>query len=318
MSFRAIKGQDKLIEVLRGYARQSRLGSSYLFLGPEGVGKKMVAKELAKSLNCQSGAFDPCGSCPSCLKIDANQHPDVYLMDDSESDSIKIEDIRRLQKDINLRPYEGKYKVFIIDNAHNLTPEASGAFLKILEEPPKNSLIVMITSKQALLFKTIISRCQILRFYPMQRAELKNVLLNDYGLDNIQAHFLSFFSEGRLGLGLRLKDSDIFKKKNTVIDSFGLRRKSAAEKFPVETRQDMRVMLNLLACWFRDVYLSKSGLPFDEMVNIDRKNELVEAAQTYSFAFLDEAFNCISDSLLRIEQNINIKLLLSNLSYTVR
>lgn len=318
MSFSSIKGHDKLIEVLRGYALQARLGNSYLFLGADGVGKKMVAKELAKSLNCLSGEFDPCGRCPSCLKIEADQHPDVYLMDDSESDSIKIEDIRRLQKEINLRPYEGKYKVFIIDNAHNLTPEASGAFLKILEEPPKNSLIVMVTSKQALLFKTIISRCQILRFYPMRRSELKNVLVNDHGMDNIQAHFLSFFSEGRLGAALRLKDGDIFKKKNAVIDSFGLRRKSAAEKFSVETRQDIRVMLNLLAAWYRDVYLSKSGLPLDEMVNIDRKDELAEAAQTYSFASLDEALNCISDSLLRIEQNINIKLLLSNLSYTVK
>jgi DNA polymerase-3 subunit delta' len=318
MSFNKIKGHDRIIGILKGYMQQSRLGRSYLFLGPDSIGKKMLARTLAKGLNCRQQDLEPCDCCPSCLKIEENRHPDVYCIDDSESDSIKIEDIRKLQKDINLRPYEGRTKVFIVDNAHNLTPEASGAFLKILEEPPENSLILVITSKPALLFKTIISRCQILRFYPMRRQALKDMLITEYGVNAALAHFLGFFSEGRLGLALRLKDTDIFEKKNRIIDCLGIKQRSVPDKFFVDSREDMRSMLNILAVWFRDVYLKKSGMPLSELVNIDRKDEVVEAAGTYSFASLDETFNCISDSLLRIEQNINIKLLLSNLRYTIK
>src|SRR4030043_1660216 len=110
MSFQEIKGQDKPIEILKNYIGLSRLSGSYLFLGEEGVGKKLAAKTLAKALNCENATLDPCDKCASCRKIEKNQHPDVHFLDTGATDSIKIEYVRQLQKDINLKAYEGKKK----------------------------------------------------------------------------------------------------------------------------------------------------------------------------------------------------------------
>lgn len=318
MSFKAIKDQDKAIERLKRYISQDSLTGAYLFIGPEGVGKNLIAKTLAKAVNCEDLTLDSCDRCASCLKIEKNQHPDVHLIDasidmDTSKSHIKIEDIRQLQKDINLKPYEGKKKVFIINDAHNLTPEAQNALLKTLEEPPQNSLIILVTLKPQLLFKTIISRCQTVKFYPLPRIELKEILRKDYGLDDTLAHFLAYFCEGRIGKALRLKDTDILKEKNRIIDTYVLSRDSTPDNFTLQSRKDVAQHLNTLSSWFRDIYLIKIGLPHYELINLDRKTQILKIMHRYSFASLDEIFNSISDSLLYLEQNINIKLLVSNL-----
>jgi len=312
MSFKDIRGQDKSIQMLEGYIEQSRLEGGYLFVGPEGVGKKLVAKTVAKTVNCLEGGFDSCDRCASCRKIENNRHPDVHTIDSGDSE-IKIEYIRRLQREINFKPYEGKVKVFIIDNAHKLTAEASNALLKILEEPPKNSLIILITDKPVLLFKTIISRCKILHFFPLRRIELKELLRKDYGLDDSMAHFLAYFSEGRIGRALGLKDTDILRDKNRIIDKFVFSKSLALESLAIQNKEDVRSFLNILATWFRDIYLIKIGAPHSEIINFDRKEELLRTMNRFSFSGLNEILNSISDSILYLEQNINIKLLLYNL-----
>ena len=321
MSFEDIKGQDRPIQVLKEYLRQSRLAGGYLFLGAEGVGKNLAAKTIAKTVNCQKQGLDSCDTCISCLKIDKHQHPDVHLVgsadplagDTGTSEAVKIEDIRNLQKEISLRPYEGKRKVFIIDNAHNLTAEASNALLKILEEPPSDSLIILISSKPSLLFKTIISRCKVVKFYPLPRTQLEVILKKDYHLDNSQAHFLAYFAEGRIGGALRLKDTDILREKNRIIDEFGFLKRRVEDNSLIQNRENVRGILNILAGWFRDIYLIKTGLPHSELINLDRREELLRFINRYSFADLDEILKAISDSLLFLEQNINIKLLMFNL-----
>jgi len=335
MSFEHIKGQDKPIRLLKESVKSSRLGGSYLFTGEEGIGKKFTAKTLAKALNCENQALDSCDKCASCMKIEKGQHPDVHLIDGSltlltvglehsqiaasritepaESGSIKIEHIRRLQKDINLKPYEGKKKVFIIDNAHNLTEEASNALLKILEEPPAQSLIILISAKPSALFKTIVSRCQAIKFFPLERSGLEAILKNDFSLDNSLAHYLAYFCEGRIGDALKLKDADILRQKNAIIDSFLSVKAQALERLSAEKRNNMRAYLNILAGWFRDMYLVKIGTPYNELINLDRKDELLRLMPRYTFVDLYEIFDSLSNSLLYLEENINAKLLFSNL-----
>lgn len=328
MSFEDIKGQDKAIGVLREDLRQSRLAHGYLFLGPEGVGKKLVAKTLAKTVNCQQESQDSCNQCVSCLKIEKNQHPDVHLIDAStpvnldheriqsdtgNSEAIKINHIRQLQKDIGLRPYEGKQKIFIIDNAHNLTPAASNALLKILEEPPGDSLLILVSAKPVLLFKTIISRCRVVKFYSLTRAKLKDILRKDYSLDEHLAHFLAYFCEGRVGCALKLKDTDIMRDKNGVINQFIISKNTNLDDFSIKDRERLRIYLNILAAWFRDIYLIKIGTSYGELINLDRKTELLESIKQFSFSDLDGILKSISDSLLYLQQNVNVKLLLSDL-----
>jgi len=312
MSFKTIKGQDKALNILKGYIQQSRLGGGYLFAGPEGVGKRLVAKTLAKLTNCLEEGIDSCDECSSCKKIESNQHPDVHIIESADA-QIKIEFIRQLQREINLRPYEGRKKIFIIDNAHRLTDEAQGAILKILEEPPSNSLIILISDKPSLLFKTIISRCKILIFSHLPRVELKEILKKDYSLDNSMAHFLAYFSEGRLGSALRLKDTDILRQKNRVINNFVFSRKPVLDNLSAQNREEVRGYLNILATWFRDIYLIKIGMPHSEIINFDRKDELLKLMSRFSFSDLNEIMDSISDSIFYLERNINIRLLLYTL-----
>lgn len=324
MSFKHIKGQDKALAILKQDLEHAHLASAYLFSGPESVGKRIAAKGFAKALNCQNNALDSCDECPSCLKIEKNQHPDVFMIDAStfidsgrpgagDSSAVKIGHIRQLQRDISLRPYEGKFKVFIIDDAHNLTAEASNALLKVLEEPPSSSLIILISAKPNLLFKTILSRCRVLKFNSLDRAELENVLKQDYSLDSSMAHFLAYFCEGRIGQALRLKDTDILAQKNKVIDNFAMARNFRVDDFSAQDRNNIRDCLNILATWFRDVYMLKTGVAYSELINADRKADLLKFMQRFSFLDLDEIFRVISNSALYLEENVNVKLMLSNL-----
>ena len=319
MPFKDIKGQDKPINFLQESIKQQQLAGAYLFLGPDGVGKAMAAKILAKAVNCLEAESDACEKCSSCIKIEKNQHPDIHLInagnpeDDEETGAIKIEDIRQLHREINLRPFEAKKKVFIIDNAHQLTAEGANALLKILEEPPKNSLIILISSKFSRLFKTIISRCRIVKFSTLPRKELEATLKNEYHLLYDQAHFLAYLAEGRLGAALSLKDTDILREKNMLIDDFVAADSSHLDHLAAKDRESLRRYLNLLAVWLRDIYLVKSGLPHAEIINLDRKEQLLKLMSHYTYSELDEALKFVSQALLYLEQNVNAKLIFANL-----
>jgi DNA polymerase-3 subunit delta' len=318
--FKNIRGHAAQIQILKQDIRQGRLAQSWLFSGPEGIGKKLTAVALAKALNCQAQADDACGECPSCLKIEKLQHPDFFLLDasgigeaePSDSEAIKIESVRDLGKNISLRPYEAKYKVFIIDEAHNLTAEAANALLKTLEEPPKNSLLVLVSSKPALLFKTILSRCNVLKFYALPRKELEDVLRNEYSLHVNLAHFLAYFCEGRIGAALRERERDILREKNAVIDAFFL-AKNFKQPLTAEKRQDLRRQMHILAGWLRDIYLAKTGVDPAGMINFDRRQDLAKLSQRLTFAELEDGFGLIVNALSYLEANINTKLLVSHL-----
>ncbi len=312
MSFKDIRGQTVAIKIISAYLQQGSLQGGYLFTGPEGIGKKLAAKTLAKALNCQADILDACGKCASCLKIANSQHPDIHCIEAGEEE-IKIDDIRALQREISFRPYEGKVKVFIIDNAHALTAEASNALLKVLEEPPKQSLIILVSDKPALLFRTIVSRCKTVKFAPLARLELQEILKKDYALEADMAHFLAYFCEGRLGCALQLKDTDIVAVKNSVIDAFIRSRSLQIEKLPVQDKEGLRKSLNILATWFRDMYLMKVGAAHQELIHFDRKDELLKNMTRFTFVDLNEIMRSIADALAYMDQNINSRLLLYNL-----
>ena len=148
---------------------------------------------------------------------------------------------------------------------------------------------------------------------PLKNIELKEILKKDYSLDNNTAHFLAYFSEGRLGLALALKDTDIIRDKNMIIDKFILLRKPSVDNLPIQNRGQVSGYLNLLATWFRDIYLIKIGMPYSQIINYDRRDDLLRLMSQFSFLDLNEILDSISDSILYLERNINIKLLLHNL-----
>ncbi len=313
MSFQEIKGQDRAIAIIKESLGRNRLEGGYLFTGPQAVGKRLTAQVLAKAVNCFNKTIDSCDSCPACLKINKNEHPDVHMLGGPDNEAIKIEHIRQLKSQISLKAYEGKKKVFIINNAENLTPEAANAILKILEEPPANSLIILISAKPNLLFKTIISRCKTIKFHNLKRQLLESILRTDYSLDHNLAHFLAYYSEGSIGKALALKDEDALRTKNRIIDEFLTQNRAMSDNALFQNKEYLRRSLNILASWLRDIYLLKVGMPHSEIINLDRKEDLLRLMSRFSFIDLNEAFNFIADAITYLENNINVRLLVSNL-----
>lgn len=177
MALRGIIGQDRGLRILLGTLKRNRVPSSVLLSGDSGIGKRLAAINYAKAVNCLEPVdFDCCDKCMSCKKIDSEMHPDISVIV-PENDVITIETIRNAQEVISLKPYEGKKKVLIVDDADAMNIYAANAFLKTLEEPPEDSLIILISSNPERLPDTIRSRCVNVRFYPLSADGCREVVL---------------------------------------------------------------------------------------------------------------------------------------------
>ncbi len=183
MSFHNVLGQTQALNIIRQSLQNGNLAHAYLFFGPSGIGKKRSALEFAKSLNCENkGSEDNCGVCNSCNKIEKGLHPDCFILEPSKSSSnakeetIRIDDIRNLQKKLNYLPYEGEFKVAIVDDAEKMNLQAANSFLKTLEEPPRSTLIILVSSNHYQLLPTIVSRCQGVKFSPLPLKALVQIL----------------------------------------------------------------------------------------------------------------------------------------------
>lgn len=168
-------GNKKALTILQRSIKNNKVAHAYLFTGPSGVGKKHYALYFAKLINCDSASSLPCDQCSSCLKITQSLHPDVKLFT-PEGKQIKMEQIKEFSSFILSPPFEGKYKVLIIDDAHKMNPKAGNALLKTLEEPGSFSVIILITPNIKNLLPTIISRCVKINFSPLSQEDLRKIL----------------------------------------------------------------------------------------------------------------------------------------------
>jgi len=231
-SFDQFRGNEEIKKGLTRALTKGRLPHSLLFFGPSGVGKKTFAILLARAITCGGAGARPCGSCPSC-KLAITSHPDIQLIAPEEGKrTISIDDIRSLIKGNTLRPFMGKYKVFIIDEADKMTPEAANAFLKVLEEPTDTTHFILITTKYLSLLPTIRSRCQAYRFKPFPVERLAEVLREGWGKDKNEAEELAKISQGRIGIALSLDLAETRRKKNETLSflSRALSKRSIGEQ----------------------------------------------------------------------------------------
>ncbi len=204
MSFEDIQGHDKPVMILKRALANETLAHAYLFSGEEGIGKKMAALALAAAVNCgEAGPEGGCGVCPSCRKIASLGHPDVHILV-PDGDEIKIDQVRQTQADLSLKPFEGAKKILIIDGAESMNVASSNAFLKTLEEPPGDALIILVTAMPQSLLPTIRSRCQEIRFHPLPRRTLAQALMQRRGLSEGDAWFLAALAQGSMGRGLSM------------------------------------------------------------------------------------------------------------------
>ena len=322
MSFRDIKGQDRAILFLKGTLTSSRVAHAYIFFGPEGIGKKLAALNFAKALNCASNAFsEPCDNCISCKKIDNMNHPDIFLLEpEKEGVSLKIEKIRELIKNIALKAYEGKRKVYIINDAHLATQEAQNALLKTLEEPPSASVVILITDKIGSLYSTIRSRAQVVKFFPLKVDAVKAILIKAYKMEDVKAHILAGLAAGSAGKALRYADADIFDKRNTLLRALASVK---AEFFNLDFFEDvpkerLRLYLDMMLAWYRDILVAKtvSG-EVPGLVNIDRREEISSEAKNQRIEKVADIINQIISMGSFLDQNANPKLAMSVLGLKI-
>lgn len=317
MSYNQIFGQEQATKILKNAWENKRMAFAYLFLGRPGTGRLFMARALAKATNCQAQTFPPCLTCLSCIKIEKKNHPDVHYIQKEDSQFIKIEQIHQMQRQIILRPYEGKCSVFIIIDAEDLTEEAANSLLKILEEPPRNSLIILIASELFRIFPTIASRCQKIRFFPLAKTKAADILSEDYRLDNYTSHFLAFTFEGRLGEALKFSNrpGDVLKQKNEIIKHFILRSEVpwAGAKFDLRDSANLNWAMLVLAGFLRDIYLLKLGVYKEELINLDLVDEIFHISRQYTFTDLNQLLSQLCNMAQNLQQNINPNLVLDNL-----
>jgi DNA polymerase-3 subunit delta' len=316
MAFKDIKGQKDVIEFFRNSVNRNKLSHAYLFSGAEGLGKTLLAQTLAKFLSCENplrkgdSLIDCCDRCISCRKIEASNHPDLHWID--RPGKISIDDIRSIQKAIALTPYEARFKVFIILEVERMTEQAANSLLKTLEEPPDSSLLILTCTNTGALLPTIISRCQVIKFYPLNYEMLKEILSAQYKLKQGHAHFLSAQAQGRIGRALSLKDKDSLNKKNRLIDQVfqSTFRGPAHKSFNIRDKNELTDQIRYLLNWCRDILVFKSGVSSINIINVDRIEKIKSWADRLSFAELEEAIQGIEQAHRLIEQNVNRKLAL--------
>ncbi|MDP2929065.1 MAG: DNA polymerase III subunit delta' [Candidatus Omnitrophota bacterium] len=314
-----MKGQHSAIGYLKAGLESGRISPAYIFSGPDGVGKRITAINFAKALNCDNiKSGESCDQCPSCKKIDSLKHPDVYILSPEEDGgSIKIEDVRAVIKDVYLKPFEAKRKVYIIEAAQELKHEAANALLKTLEEPPADSIIILLTENIKALLHTIVSRSQIVKFFSLKLKEVQNILVKEYLLTEDDAHILAHLSGGMLGSALKFKEDGLLTKRSLLIDriSSGLKDDFDFDDIP---KGDVRMYLDMMLAWYRDILNTKIGAGDHMLVNIDKRDIISNEANILSFENLEETINSIISTVTHIDKNANQKLAMSVLGMRIK
>ena len=201
--FENVIGNDKIKTMLINAVKQNTVSNSYLFVGIEGIGKKLIGTEFAKMLLCTSEE-KYCDNCKSCIEFNTNNNPD-FLIIEPDGNSIKIEQIRYLQKKIQEKPIISEKKVYIINDANLMTVEAQNCLLKTLEEPPEYATIILIGNNENSFLQTIKSRCIIIHFKALENEEIKRFLEGKYSLQNISDSIIDTY-QGSIGKAILLKD----------------------------------------------------------------------------------------------------------------
>ena len=204
MNFNNIIGNEDLKQLFNNSINSNNMVHSYMFVGPEGIGKSLFAKDFAEKLLCLSNN-KACGTCSSCVKFESDNHPDFVILDSEDGKNIKIGQVRQMQEQIAEKPIVSDSKIFIINNSDLMTVEAQNCLLKTLEEPPEFVNIILLGSNESNFLSTIKSRCTIIKFEDIPNQEIKNYLKEKYNLPDVPESILEA-SSGSIGKAEILKD----------------------------------------------------------------------------------------------------------------
>jgi len=325
--FRSVVGHARLASLLSRAVQRETLPPALLFAGPAGVGKRLVAMAIAEAFNClaplESGAFpqDGCGACAACRRIARLVHPDVIVVTPGDTGTIKVDQVRDVIERAGYRPFEGRRRVVIVDDADAMVPAAQNALLKTLEEPPSASTFILVSSMPDSLLPTVRSRCPRLRFGTLSPDEVATVLVRDHQYEPADARAVAADADGSIGRALSAASADLVDARATaarVLEqtarlSDPARRIEVAKDFSgaksssASERDQMSACLRALASLLRDVGVLTVGGNADGLANADMRDLLDRLAPAFEGERGVRAYGAVDRALGALERNASPK-----------
>ena len=332
--FDQLTGNSRVKAVLKRMLTTGRLPGALLFTGEEGIGKKLFALEVARALNCRTPKdHEACGVCSSCKRIvklnypqreDAEEwtqiiwtdHPDIGLVV-APKRVLRVEQMRQIEKEANFRPFEGKARVFLIDEADKLNDASANALLKVLEEPPKTSHLILITARPAMLLPTILSRCQMIRFSPLTPDEIETHLVKNKLVDAKTARLRARAAGGSMGRALSgdlvtftSQRKAMLKVLNalTISNDRAELLRSAEQLNEAQYKEEFEERLDVLETLIRDAWMLSLGVEPSQLVNEDLSAELMEISKNIDSSRAGDWILQIEDLREQLIVNVNRKI----------
>jgi DNA polymerase-3 subunit delta' len=335
MPFRHLAGHRVLLDLVARAAARGSLPPSLIFAGPDGVGKRLAALSLAQLFNCTSvvGAAggelapDACGECSACRRIARGVHADVLLIEPGDTGSIKVDQVRAAIERTAYRPFEGRRRVVIVDDADAMEAPPQNALLKTLEEPPAASTFVLVTSRPDVLLPTVRSRCQRIRFGPLSPAEIAAVLMRDHEFGEREAHAAAAAAEGSIGRALE-GDSEAYVGARDAAEAMlktvahavsPAQRLAAARALGGDKmdRDELGRRLRLVASMLRDIGVLLSHADEQALANGDMKPALARLLPAFDAGRALDAFAAVDRALQALDRNASPKIVADWLAFQV-
>ena len=322
-----ILGHEWAADMLRQQITSGRLRHAYLLTGPQGIGRRTMALRLAQAANCSNPPEPgvPCGVCRTCKQIERMQQPDLTIIQsEAEGESLKVDQVRDLQRTLTLAPYESAYRVALLLRFEEATEGAQNALLKTLEEPNPRVILLVTADDPDNLLPTIVSRCELLRLRPMPLDVLEKILTERKGLEQDRARLIAHVAGGRPGYAFRLaENNELWSARDAWVNDFFAMLSSnkrmrltyseskSRGRERAEAKFDLRDGLSQWLSLWRDVLLVKtnSGVP---LTNIDREDEIGQMAGNISEQQAAGLVRRLEHCFARISV-ANLQLMLDNL-----
>lgn len=304
MDFTSIIGHEKIKDILRKSIKENTISHAYLFQGEEGIGKKKLSYAFSKALLCTGEGDKPCKECDSCKRFDNGNSPDFFHIAPVKN-MIRIPEIEMIQKEMTTAPINSHKKVVLVEDAHLMNKESNNKFLKTLEEPPSFVHIILTSSQANKLLPTIISRVQLINFFPVPNKTIQSLLVDKYDKSEAEAKFITEFTKGAIGKSINLaKDDSLFQMREEVLKVLtGLINGDKTKVFNSidffnKNEDNIDELLDIMIYYFRDILIYKKIGGSSLIINKDKISSLE------NHSFMD--FNRISDIILNIMETKNI------------
>ncbi len=323
MGFHAIPGQERAKSLLQHALRSGRIAHAYLFAGPEGSGRHDTALAFAQAIFCERGGDDACGECLNCRKISHGNHPDLHMVS-PDGASVKIEQIRDLQKELSYRSAGSGYKVYIIESAETMTVQAANSLLKFLEEPPSPVVAILIVPGVKAVLPTIVSRTQLVPFVPGDREEMEKRLVAE-GKPPLLARAAVHLAPG-LAAGRALAEENWFAEIRNVVIQLGRENQArfpgslltaGQQVFKSDLSEHIETLLQLFALWYRDMIYAMTGRQ-ERMVFADQAEWISKHAWSRPVFAWAEAMELALTAARRIKAHVPPQLAVEQFLVSVR